>query len=107
FFQAEDGIRDFHVTGVQTCALPIWVIFGGVRAILTDDDRVRVARDAFAGEIDAFRFESGVALFHDSLGTFAWSRGFLGRLARLRSEERRGGREREHGRGAEQDRTER
>src|SRR5690606_39429949 len=21
FFQAEDGIRDFHVTGVQTCAL--------------------------------------------------------------------------------------
>src|SRR5690606_5131594 len=25
FFQAEDGIRDFHVTGVQTCALPISV----------------------------------------------------------------------------------
>src|SRR5690606_40923264 len=24
-FQAEDGIRDFHVTGVQTCALPILV----------------------------------------------------------------------------------
>src|SRR5690606_32335463 len=23
--QAEDGIRDFHVTGVQTCALPIWL----------------------------------------------------------------------------------
>src|SRR5256886_2624010 len=23
FFQAEDGIRDFTVTGVQTCALPI------------------------------------------------------------------------------------
>src|SRR5690606_40051099 len=23
FFQAEDGVRDFHVTGVQTCALPI------------------------------------------------------------------------------------
>src|SRR5690606_41060196 len=23
FFQAEDSIRDFHVTGVQTCALPI------------------------------------------------------------------------------------
>src|SRR5690606_22214599 len=26
FFQAEDGIRAFHVTGVQTCALPIFVI---------------------------------------------------------------------------------
>src|SRR5690606_1951491 len=25
-FQAEDGIRDFHVTGVQTCALPILLI---------------------------------------------------------------------------------
>src|SRR6266849_10884341 len=24
FFQAEDGIRDPLVTGVQTCALPIW-----------------------------------------------------------------------------------
>src|SRR5690606_40662596 len=23
--QAEDGIRDFHVTGVQTCALPIYI----------------------------------------------------------------------------------
>src|SRR5690625_6869600 len=25
FFQAEDGIRDGHVTGVQTCALPIYM----------------------------------------------------------------------------------
>src|SRR5690606_41133173 len=25
FFQAEDGIRAFHVTGVQTCALPIFL----------------------------------------------------------------------------------
>src|SRR5437763_10067996 len=25
FFQAEDGIRDTSVTGVQTCALPIWL----------------------------------------------------------------------------------
>src|SRR5256886_8128482 len=27
FFQAEDGIRDLTVTGVQTCALPIFSIF--------------------------------------------------------------------------------
>src|SRR5713226_8546536 len=26
FFQAEDGIRDGRVTGVQTCALPIWKV---------------------------------------------------------------------------------
>src|SRR6266508_5344677 len=28
FFQAEDGIRDGHVTGVQTCALPISIAEG-------------------------------------------------------------------------------
>src|SRR5690606_39367081 len=28
FLQAEDGIRDFHVTGVQTCALPIYPELG-------------------------------------------------------------------------------
>src|SRR5262249_59178763 len=34
FFQAEDGIRDWSVTGVQTCALPIYrLAWGGpVRA---------------------------------------------------------------------------
>src|SRR6267378_5074586 len=26
FFQAEDGIRDLYVTGVQTCALPIFEV---------------------------------------------------------------------------------
>src|SRR5690606_40685534 len=26
FFHAEDGIRVFHVTGVQTCALPIYTL---------------------------------------------------------------------------------
>src|SRR5688500_19916841 len=31
FFQAEDGIRDYKVTGVQTCALPI---FAGLFALL-------------------------------------------------------------------------
>src|SRR5256885_6597632 len=41
FFQAEDGIRDYKVTGVQTCALPI-CRFGiprsgaGTRLHLTD-----------------------------------------------------------------------
>src|SRR2546430_12620609 len=34
FFQAEDGIRDLTVTGVQTCALPIFraTAAGGIRA---------------------------------------------------------------------------
>ena len=30
FFQAEDGIRDYDVTGVQTCALPIYVFCSDV-----------------------------------------------------------------------------
>src|SRR5690606_24560279 len=34
FFQAEDGIRDFHVTGVQTCALPIYCLLHGVSTCL-------------------------------------------------------------------------
>src|SRR5690606_40867335 len=38
FFQAEDGIRDFHVTGVQTCALPIYsemeAMFARMRALV-------------------------------------------------------------------------
>src|SRR5438445_5639925 len=29
FFQAEDGIRDIGVTGVQTCALPILLLYYG------------------------------------------------------------------------------
>src|SRR5690606_13745011 len=43
FFQAEDGIRDFHVTGVQTCALPIlWALlktiaFTWQQDVLTED----------------------------------------------------------------------
>src|SRR5207249_9507589 len=38
FFQAEDGIRDRNVTGVQTCALPISV-FGAIV------DEGRIVRD--------------------------------------------------------------
>src|SRR5207253_6807439 len=43
FFQAEDGIRDGHVTGVQTCALPI---LSGAR-------RGNVAADTGIGNPDA------------------------------------------------------
>src|SRR5256885_11348324 len=31
FFQAEDGIRDYKVTGVQTCALPISELLAMIR----------------------------------------------------------------------------
>src|SRR3712207_8587485 len=35
FFQAEDGIRDIGVTGVQTCALPISLVYCSVLLLLT------------------------------------------------------------------------
>src|SRR5256886_6733580 len=36
FFQAEDGIRDLTVTGVQTCALPILAIVGPLAGVFVD-----------------------------------------------------------------------
>src|SRR5688500_20240339 len=36
FFQAEDGIRDYKVTGVQTCALPICQRVAVARALAVD-----------------------------------------------------------------------
>src|SRR2546429_5955075 len=42
-FQAEDGIRDVAVTGVQTCALPIWCRTAGCAAC-----RRRTASTAFS-----------------------------------------------------------
>src|SRR5256885_9955236 len=45
FFQAEDGIRDYKVTGVQTCALPISMAFAGMLGLALQSriaDRVAV-----------------------------------------------------------------
>src|SRR5688572_12392486 len=39
FFQAEDGIRDLTVTGVQTCALPIFMDFGRFKYEQSKKDR--------------------------------------------------------------------
>src|SRR5207253_8658643 len=43
FFQAEDGIRDGHVTGVQTCALPISALSVGEADAITPVDQPLVA----------------------------------------------------------------
>src|SRR5204863_6464995 len=46
FFQAEDGIRDLYVTGVQTCALPIFPVYRHIRPELARGEallRLRVA----------------------------------------------------------------
>src|SRR5690606_40112890 len=48
FFQAEDGIRGFHVTGVQTCALPIFIgglllLAGGAEVLVRGAARLAAA----------------------------------------------------------------
>src|SRR5256885_11727406 len=51
FFQAEDGIRDYKVTGVQTCALPIsrTGLRSGFERLLAEQIRLPHARDRTAG----------------------------------------------------------
>src|SRR2546430_7546317 len=44
FFQAEDGIRDLTVTGVQTCALPIFAPAGRFRLWRADLDVATTAQ---------------------------------------------------------------
>src|SRR5204862_1893900 len=63
FFQAEDGIRDLYVTGVQTCALPILRDGTGWRAeIAGREAAVEQAGDTLrfvlAGDLGSFRGRS-------------------------------------------------
>src|SRR5690349_24593250 len=76
FFQAEDGIRDLYVTGVQTCALPICLLV--CVAPLVDDAEVRqFLQNAAAGGAAMVerRFRDGIS------------------AGEIRSEERRVGKE--------------
>src|SRR5207245_8535598 len=91
FFQAEDGIRDATVTGVQTCALPIYRVVLQIHEAelgctqLRFDLRAQVARlvSGFLGRL----LEEGFRL-----------REHVGEI--LRSEERRVGKEGRSGRWA-------
>src|SRR5205807_7507969 len=106
-FQAEDGIRDYKVTGVQTCALPIsapavhWFLFGPA---LAHDEVLLRAWDVASGRGLGPQRRSFVVRRRDVLGPDGrpaptpqpWSR----------SEERRVGKEGRAGwgRGDEQER---
>src|SRR2546425_5244832 len=52
FFQAEDGIRDKLVTGVQTCALPIYRRGSSLALIVADDGKGFDPQRVLASEED-------------------------------------------------------
>src|SRR5207248_4586296 len=57
FFQAEDGIRDRTVTGVQTCALPIsrsvaWTLPEGWTQSVANSPRTASLKPAVAGHVE-------------------------------------------------------
>src|SRR5262249_57306156 len=93
-FQAEDGIRDWSVTGVQTCALPILEYFGA------DDEADLVSARADQSLQQVFRH--GARPLHVTQHAGADWQQLLGKRQRLqtcattrgrRSEERRVGKE--------------
>ena len=55
FFQAEDGIRDHCVTGVQTCALPICMnhkhLLRFIKKKMKNEAEIPVARNKKSGDM--------------------------------------------------------
>src|SRR2546427_13295869 len=103
FFQAEDGIRDLTVTGVQTCALPIFsALIANVwalvyRSLKFDGFNLTVNQVAvvFPFLLQAPRFFSGAIKLGDVMQTsqaFGQVQDALS-FFRTRSEERRVGKE--------------
>src|SRR3712207_8874551 len=55
FFQAEDGIRDIGVTGVQTCALPIFE-YNNNGILVPDEITIAMLKDELNANPDAQGF---------------------------------------------------
>src|SRR5256885_11125639 len=86
FFQAEDGIRDYKVTGVQTCALPIYVM-ESFRSY--PEDRYGINTCALWPRLFTVLDKDYVASLEDAEAPLR----FLLNSSLLRSEERRVGKE--------------
>src|SRR5256885_5218820 len=85
FFQAEDGIRDYKVTGVQTCALPIFRtetcnLFGVPIRVVESDCHTQTV------------FLCRNVMFYLAC-KLAFAKSFMGYSGIARSEERRVGKE--------------
>src|SRR5699024_11730610 len=77
FFQAEDGIRDRNVTGVQTCALPI--------SFHIDGDQITGRRTC--------RSNTDNVINDDNITSYNVRSAYIIKILTLRSEERRVGKE--------------
>src|SRR5207302_7717967 len=103
FFQAEDGIRDFHVTGVQTCALPI-----SIHAARARHDELQALREEAESLTEALAARKvierakGLLMEKENLSE---DEAFT-RLRKARSEERRVGKEGRSGGGGERGKRE-
>src|SRR2546426_8806404 len=103
FFQAEDGIRDYKVTGVQTCALPILRSTRPRRTGARGHPRVRrrraarrVPRPLARGRLMRFHFDPTPeqrAALEAQLARLQQPAAALELLDPMRSEERRVGKE--------------
>src|SRR5258708_19065952 len=64
FFQAEDGIRDDLVTGVQTCALPIYHLGFAYFSLGRNDEAIAEYKEELrrSGESPAVVYELGRSL---------------------------------------------
>src|SRR5207248_3550311 len=82
FFQAEDGIRYRTVTGVQTCALPIWRELPAIVREVDAEAKARVIVISSTGKHFSAGMDLSVFTEGRSVGTSA-----------ARSEERRVGKE--------------
>src|SRR5690606_40335367 len=93
-----DGIRDFHVTGVQTCALPILPAEAHVEVARTAFSRVREANPAALLVCDPVLGDAPGGLYIDEGAAMAIAEQLLARCDLVtpnafRSEERRVGKE--------------
>src|SRR5207302_5358835 len=90
FFQAEDGIRDFHVTGVQTCALPISRYADRSFGTIDNSDPISQTYQGFAGYFVA---DARVRYKLDENWNVSFGVDNLNNDKYFRSEERRVGKE--------------
>src|SRR5690349_23197911 len=71
FFQAEDGIRDLYVTGVQTCALPIYPATGDLGVHVPLEHAMIAQSVAAADRTKAFARYSLVGALSMAAGSLA------------------------------------